>query len=323
MRNYWKSPTGSSHHFKEGEAMERTYVCRDWVPRNEITTPLKGTIIYRNCGIIKAVTKEQEKIQVGRITYEEFDNEEYQYIISPFWEIIDMLPTSVFQGIPGIDMDLRLEHYYRANCDPVFITERTPGKNREDLWELLDSVGLTYYDRLEWLIRTDLRAAVDNLIVERAREEACTTQVTDSRQLSKVLEESQYGDTVIISHLELLGKNSETCTKTLNRLMHYGVRLISRKEKIDICPEEYKAFLPMVEALCRMNERVRRERQQEGIEIAKEQKRYRGRVRKETDEAFLLETIRRFREKEIPLDEALRLTELSKSTFYRRMKEKA
>ena len=65
--------------------------------------------IYRNSGIIKAVTKENEKIQVGRITYEEFENEEFQYIISPFWPIIDTLSTRVFQGIPGIDMDLRLD----------------------------------------------------------------------------------------------------------------------------------------------------------------------------------------------------------------------
>ena len=136
-----------------------TYVCRDWKPRNEITTPLKGTPKYHNSGIIKAVTETGEKIQVGRITYESFENEEFQYIITPFWEMIDTLSARVFQGIPGIDMDLRLEHYYRVNYEPVFITERTPGRNREDLWELLDSVGLDYYDRLEWLIRTDLRAA--------------------------------------------------------------------------------------------------------------------------------------------------------------------
>lgn len=68
-------------------------------------------------------------------------------------------------------MNLRLEHYYRVNYVPVFMTERTPGESREDLWELLESVGLDYYDRLEWLIRTNLRAAIDNLIVERARDE--------------------------------------------------------------------------------------------------------------------------------------------------------
>lgn len=121
-----------------------TYVRTDWVARNEYTTPIKEVPIYRNSGIIKAVTKENEKIQVGRITYEEFENEEFQYIISPFWPIIDTLSTRVFQGIPGIDMDLRLDHYYRVNYVPVFITERTPGSSREDLWELLDSVGLDY-----------------------------------------------------------------------------------------------------------------------------------------------------------------------------------
>ena len=37
-------------------------------------------------------------------------------------------------------MELRLEHYYRVNYVPVFMTERTPGESREDLWELLESV---------------------------------------------------------------------------------------------------------------------------------------------------------------------------------------
>lgn len=67
-------------------------------------------------------------------------------------------------------MDLRLERYYRVNYIPTFIAERTPSKNREDLWELLDSVGLDYYDRFEWLLRTTMRSANDNLIVERKRE---------------------------------------------------------------------------------------------------------------------------------------------------------
>ena len=135
------------------------------------TTPILEKPSYRNSGIIKAVTASGEKIQVARIDYESFENEEFQYIISPFWDIIDVLSPKVFQWIPGIDMELRLEHSYRVNYVPVFITERTPGESREDLWELLESVGLDYYDRLEWLIRTNLRAAIDNLIVERARDE--------------------------------------------------------------------------------------------------------------------------------------------------------
>lgn len=139
----------------------------NWQPRNEITTPLKGNPIYTSSGIIKALTKDGNKISVAQIDYQEFSDNNFQYVFTPFWEVIDDLPPSVFQGIPGIDMDLRLKHYYRANYTPCFITERTPSKNREDLWELLASVGLDYYDRFEWLLRTTLRSANDNLIVER------------------------------------------------------------------------------------------------------------------------------------------------------------
>ena len=57
---------------------------------------------------------------------------------------------------------------YRVNMMPYFISERTPSEKREDLWELLEEVGLDYYDRFEWLLRTNMRCGTDNLIVERA-----------------------------------------------------------------------------------------------------------------------------------------------------------
>lgn len=48
---------------------------------------------------------------------------------------------------------------------------------------------------------------------------------------------------------------------------------------------------------------------------------YRGRVRKDADQELLKNVIARFRKKEILLEEALKLTDFSKSTFYRRMRE--
>lgn len=32
---------------------------------------------------------------------------------------------------------------------------------------MMEAVGLTYYDPFEWLLRTNLRASQDNLIVEK------------------------------------------------------------------------------------------------------------------------------------------------------------
>lgn len=301
--------------------MSKTYVCEEWIPRNEYTRPLEGRVEYRNSGIIKAVTSDGERIQIGEITFESFENEEFQYIISPFWEIIDTLPASVFQGIPGIDMELRLRHYYRVNYVPVFITERTPGPSREDLWELLDSVGLDYYDRLEWLIRTELRAASDNLIVERAREEVRCSYVKDHQTLRETIESGQFGDEIVIENLEVLGRNSEECTKMLNRLMHYGICLSAKKEDIHLSVEDYKDFLPVFSMMYHLDRKKRKRQQSIGIEKSRKEGKYKGRKRKEVDSEFLEEAVRRFRAGEMPIEEALAITNLSRSTFYRRMQE--
>ena len=196
-------------------------VIKDWKPLNDITNPLKGEPIFVNSGIIKAVMATGEKISVARIDYEEYDEENSQYIIMPYWDIIDALPAKVFQGIPGIDMDKRLSHYYRVNYTPVFITERTPSKNREDLQELLALVGLDYYDRFEWLLRTTMRAGNDNLIVERRRTKEKTIEYAGA-----VMEELQYGDKVIVESIEDIGDTSNLFADNLLKVRLRYYRLL-------------------------------------------------------------------------------------------------
>ena len=65
------------------------------------TIPILEKPSYRNSGIIKAVTESGEKIQVARIDYESFENEEFQYIISPFWDIIDVIVAKSISGDSG------------------------------------------------------------------------------------------------------------------------------------------------------------------------------------------------------------------------------
>ena len=67
-------------------------------------------------------------------------------------------------------MSMRLERYYRVNMMPYFISERTPSEKREDLWELLEEVGLDYYDpvsytHLDVYKRQELRSEL-NLLSE-------------------------------------------------------------------------------------------------------------------------------------------------------------
>ena len=112
-------------------------VTHDYQSLNEYTLPLQGKPYYRSSGIIYAVDRNGNKYAVGQVDLERFDDQNFQYVFTPEWSVIDTLPSSIFQGIPGLDMSMRLERYYRVNMTPYFISERTPSESREDLWELL------------------------------------------------------------------------------------------------------------------------------------------------------------------------------------------
>ena len=291
-------------------------VVRDWQPRNRITTPLAGTPSYVNSGIIKAVMKNGEKISVAQIDYQEFDEENFQYVISPYWEIVDGLPASVFQGIPGIDMDLRLETYYRVNYIPTFIAERTPSENREDLWEILESVGLDYYDRFEWLIRTPMRAANDNLIVERRRTEQVIEKYTTG-----ILSTLQYGDKVIVDSMEAIADTTAGFADEIFTVITNGVDIISESGQVLVDITTRSSMIPIIIAQKIIAQREYAKNRRSGIEQAKKQGKYTGRKPIEVDEKVLRQVNQELKAGLISVEEAMKRTKIgSKSTFYRKVR---
>lgn len=290
-------------------------VVRDWQPKNRITTPLVGTPSYVNSGIIKAVMKNGEKISVAQIDYQEFDEENFQYVICPYWEIIDGLPACVFQGIPGIDMDLRLEKYYRVNYIPTFIAERTPSENREDLWEILELVGLDYYDRFEWLIRTTMRSANDNLIVERKRESKVVREFSVENPL-------QYGDKMIVDSMEAIADTTAGFAEKIFTVVTNGVDLVSSSGQVLVDSETRSAMVPIVVTQRMITRREQADNRRDGIEQAKKDGKYTGRKPIEVDEEVLRQVKQELKEKLITVEEAMRRTKIgSKSTFYRKLKQ--
>lgn len=104
--------------------------------------------------------------KIARIDYTEWEDGHFKYSFTPFYPVINLLPPRLFQGIPGIDLSLRRACYERENIVPIFISERTPSENREDLWQLLEESGMNALNRLEWLIRTNKRYPGDNFFVK-------------------------------------------------------------------------------------------------------------------------------------------------------------
>lgn len=305
--------------------------------KKEYIVPLEGKPIFRRKGIIKAVARYGQKVSVGEIIREEFEEEEFQYIIHPYWEIVDGLPASIFQGIPGINMELRQTDYYRVNYEPVFITERSPSKNREDMWELMQDVGLDYYDRFEWLLRTDMRAGNDNLIVEPIYEEQpeplvdyilresediwhLETWQTNS-SASHIARYLKYGDILRVDHMSDLGKTANELTENLFLLAGAGIE-IKTEEGWELTREQITFLLPLLWNQIELGKTAAKNRKIRGIQRAKEEKKYKGRKKIEVSAVMMEEICRGLDNGTIGAKEAMeRLHLTSRSTFYRRLRE--
>ena len=252
-----------------------------------------GIICFKDdCGILYKVSK---------IEYDEYENGDYEYRFEPFYNVIDFLPSSIFQGIPGLDLTLKKECYSRSNMVPVFISERTPSENREDVRELLDENGMQSLNRLEWLMKTKTKYSGDNLFVIPF----VGNEVTVYRKRS----------------MYELVKRSDKINRVLLAIICAGDYLYSDDITIDddTRGDYYRLLMPIY-----MREYETKKRaQKKGIERAKARDVYKGRKKIKTDPLLFEKVSSDFHNKKITADKAAAALNLSKATFYRRLKEKS
>lgn len=122
----------------------------------------------RTVGTICLKDNAGTEYRISKIEYVEREDGSFYYVFTPDYSVIDLLPANLFQGIPGLDLSLRKKIYIRENIVPVFISERTPGPNRDDLDALLKETDMEYLNRLEWLIRTQMHYGGDPLYVTKS-----------------------------------------------------------------------------------------------------------------------------------------------------------
>ena len=284
---------------------------------SEYITPLTGKPYYRSVGIIKAYDKYNRNYSVGEIILERFDEQNYQYIIKPYWELIEYIPHNAFQGIPGINMELRKTCYYRVNTIPTFITMRTPSESRENVKELMRSVGLDYYDRFEWLLRSESRCGDDNLYVIRKPFE--NKIISD---LSKInIKNLHFGDIIEIESLCAFQSSNAKLIEDMFMLLQSGARIHLLDENRYIDNSERKIMLYLLKNMIEVLDQNNRVHREEGIKQAREKGKYKGRKPIEIDEQLLKLVALDFLSNRISEYEAMeKLGIKSRATFYRKIK---
>lgn len=93
------------------------------------------------------------------------DDDTFKYIFTPYYDVIDLLNSDIFQGLPGLELNFKKKEYIRENIQPVFIFERVPSNTREDYYDILASLKMDYMNPIEYLIKTKESYSGDNLYV--------------------------------------------------------------------------------------------------------------------------------------------------------------
>ena len=97
-----------------------------------------------------------------------------------------------------------------------------------------------------------------------------------------------------------------------------GVEFISKKEAIDTTTPTGKFMLTVFGAVAELEREYILQRQREGIAIAREHGRYKG--RKSLDIPEFEQVVKSWRSGQITAVEAMRTLHMSKTTFYRKVK---
>ena len=137
-------------------------------------------------------------------------------------------------------------------------------------------------------------------------------------ELQKMMEYVRKGDTVIVESISRFARNTRDLLELVERLTAKGVEFVSKKEAIDTTTPTGKFMLTVFGAVAELEREYILQRQREGIAIAREQGRYKG--RKSLDIPEFEQVVKSWRSGRITAVEAMRTLHMSKTTFYRKVK---
>jgi DNA invertase Pin-like site-specific DNA recombinase len=154
---------------------------------------------------------------------------------------------------------------------------------------------------------------VDEVFIDRA-----SGKNADRPELKRMIAYVRRGDTVIVESISRFARNTRDLLELVEQLTAQNVEFVSKKEAIDTTTPTGKFMLTIFWAVAELEREYILQRQQEGIAIAKEQGKYKG--RKPIIHPDFDRVISKWRSCDISAVEAMRRLNMRPSTFYRKVK---
>lgn len=144
---------------------------------------------------------------------------------------------------------------------------------------------------------------------------------TDRVAFQEMMAFVRTGDMVIVESISRIARNTRNLLSIVSELTAKEVEFISLKENIDTTTPQGRFMLTVFGALAELERESILERQREGIAIAKEKGKYKGRKPITVAEEEFKAVCTQWRKGEITATAAMQKLGLKPNTFYRRVKE--
>lgn len=140
-------------------------------------------------------------------------------------------------------------------------------------------------------------------------------------KLREMLSVLKSGDTVYITDFSRLARSTYDLLTMIKAFEVKGINLVSDKEKLDMSTPQGKLILTVLAAVYEFERDISKERQAEGIAMAKAQGKYKGRAKNEYDKDLFEHTKKRCDSGEITKKEFAKIMGVSRKTLYNMLAE--
>lgn len=162
----------------------------------------------------------------------------------------------------------------------------------------------------------ELGIDTDNIYIDKQ-----SGKDTDRKQLKELLKFCRKGDTVYCESISRIARNTKDLLNIVEQLNQKQVDFVSLKENIDTSTPQGKFMLTVFAALAELERECILQRQAEGIAIAKEQGKYKGRKPKDIDNEEFKKVCADWRQGKRTAVSIQKKFNISAQTFYRWVKE--
>ena len=165
------------------------------------------------------------------------------------------------------------------------------------------------------------QAIAEQLKVDKIFCEKVSGKNANRQELKNMLSFVREGDIVIVESISRIARNTRDLLNIVDTLKNKGVEFVSQKENIDTSTPQGKLILTIFGALAEFEREQDLERQAEGILIAKEEGKYKGKPKTNYNKEEFIKECAAWHEGKQTARDIMRKFNMSANTFYRRVKE--